>query len=283
MILTGHMLPPIDIDYILLTPAIAEEFMAANIGNRNEKLIKQGGMIRDMLGGGWIQTGEAIKFDTNGRMIDGQNRCRAVIRSGVSIPVLVIRGLDPESQGVMDSGTPRTSRDALHFAGFNNGKEINAVANIHRAWKLGVLPHAGSILAGQNRMTNRETVEYVTSNPQVEAAAIAAKSMYARGLRLPIGAIGTAIIALSAIDADECETFFRRIIDMEMSGKGDPIATLVKRVNDIKLLGGTHRLYESTSLFFLFRTWNAVRTGEALNKLVAGSQESGWTPIPEPK
>ena len=283
MIFTGHMLPPIDIDYVLLTRELAEEYMTHNTGNRREKPVKQAGMVRDQLSGNWLQTGESIKFDRDGRMIDGQNRCRAVMTSGVPIPVLVIRGLDPESQGVMDSGTTRTSRDALYFAGIDSAKEVNAVANIHRAWKLGVLPHAGSILAGTSRMTNSETVEYARQHPEVETAAIAAKSIYARGLRLPVGAIGAAIVEFSKIDPDACEDFFQRIVDIRTTGHGDPIATLIKRVGEIKKLGSTHRLYESAALYLLFRTWNACRSGERITKFQLGSSESGWTPLPEPK
>lgn len=281
MILTGHHLPPIEVDYILVTPDIAAEFMELNTGNRNEKPIKQSGMVRDMSTGNWIQTGEAIKFDWNGRMVDGQNRCRAIIRSGVSIPMLIVRELDPRAQVAMDSGTPRTSRDALHFAGVTSEKDTNAVANVHRGWNMGILTTANSLLGGAGRMTNQETVQYVADNPYVETAAIAAKLIYQRGLRLPVGAIGTAIVEFSRLDQDACEDFFQRITELRTSGHGDPIATLIKRTNDMKV--DRQRMYEGTGLYLLFRTWNAYREGETLHKLILGNAVSGWSLIPEPK
>lgn len=283
MIFAGDQLPPIEVDYVLLTPDLAEEYLTHNTGNRRERPVKQAGMVRDQLAGAWLQTGESIKFDWTDRMIDGQNRCQAVITSGASIPILVIRGLSPEAQGVMDSGAPRTSSDALHFAGVDNAKAVNSIANIHRAWKRGGLPHAGSIFSGSSRMTNQETVEYARRYPEIETAAIASKSFYSRGLRLPVGAIGTAVIELSKLNAEACDDFFQRIIDVRTDGFGDPIATLIKRVNDLKKQGATIRVHEAAALFMLFRTWNAYRAEERVTKLLLGSNENGWNKIPEPR
>ena len=51
------------------------------------------------MGSGNGQTsGLSIQFDWDGRMIDGQHRCEAGIESGVTIRMLVVKGLDPRSR-----------------------------------------------------------------------------------------------------------------------------------------------------------------------------------------
>ena len=63
MILTGHKLPALNIDYVLLTPELAAEWLARNQDNRREKFVKQAAYIRDMREGRWLQTGETFKFE----------------------------------------------------------------------------------------------------------------------------------------------------------------------------------------------------------------------------
>lgn len=293
MILTGNQLPPLAIDYVLLTPALAAEWLSRNEGNRREKFVKQAAYVRDMKEGRWLLTGETFKFDKAGRLIDGQNRCRAVIASGASIPALVVYELDPEAQEAMDSGAPRSSRDALTFAGFANVKDVAAIANVRNAWRLGLLPNCMSSVPSAGRLTNTEMVAYAAANPGIDDLAVAAKSIYSRGLRLPVGAIGAALIELGNLDQDAADDFFTRIIEVRTSGYGDPIATLIKRVNDER--AARARLLESTALFLLFRTWNAFRSGESLYKFQLGAASKGvdpetgsrfpatWVSIPEPK
>jgi hypothetical protein len=73
---------------------------------------------RDMANGHWRNTGEAIKFDEDGNLLDGQHRLHAIAHSGVTIDLLVITGdLDQEQ---MDSGVKRTMADVLKLRGEQN-------------------------------------------------------------------------------------------------------------------------------------------------------------------
>lgn len=269
-----------------LTPALAEKFLAEQAPNRRKKLGKIRQFARDMTEGRWRFTGEAVKFDTEGRMIDGQNRCQAVIDCGVTVRVLVIRGLEPDTQAVMDAGTPRSTRDALTFAGHTNVKDLNAVISAHRAWLTGGFTHCMASLAYYSRPTNSEIVAYAEQNPETIAAAEHAKSIYNRGLRLPVGAIAVAIIETAKIAPAQSADFFDRIVNLRTAGKGDPIHTLLKRVDSLRDQG--HRVDTPMALYLMFRTWNAFRDGELLQKFQVGAPARGgkpatWAAIPEPK
>lgn len=263
-----------------ITPDTAREYLSKNTKNRTVKELRIVRYARDMEAGKWLDTGEAIKFDRHGNMIDGQNRCHAIIRSGVSVEIRVVRGLDPEAQEVMDAGAPRSAADALNLRGVTGGKDVAAVAAVHHMWNTGGYPTCMTESKSYMRMTTAEITEYVDTYPELIEATAFAKRIRS-SLPLPVGSTAVAYDEFVAIDGDVALDFFARITEMRMSGKGDPVATLVKRVNDMRADRG--RIFPATGLFLLMRTWNALRTGERLQKLPLGSKENGWAEIPNPK
>lgn len=275
------------IEVVDLTPNMAREMLAGQAPNRAKRWAKIDQFARDMSDGNWIMTGEPIKFDLDGCMIDGQNRCEAVIRSGATIRVLIIRGLARESQSVMDSGTTRTAQDALKFAGYTETKDLQAIISAHRAWKEGAFLHCMANLPSSFRTTNSEAINYAAANPWIVPTAVSARTMYSHGLRLPVGSIATAIAETTAISPAESADFFDRIVNLRTAGVGDPVHTLLKRIDSIRSTG--NRVTPSMGLYLLFRSWNAFRTGESLTKFQVGApaKESGakatWAKIPEPK
>jgi len=52
----------------------------------------------------FLATGESIKVDRNGKVMDGNKRIVAVILSGCPIPVVLVTGLDPAWAGTYDRG-----------------------------------------------------------------------------------------------------------------------------------------------------------------------------------
>ena len=79
----------------------------------------------DMMDNRWVEgTGDFIRFNTKGQMIDGQHRCLAVIRSGVTINVDVLEGLSDKVYFVLDKGKKRTVADTV------GGKNSNARAAV---------------------------------------------------------------------------------------------------------------------------------------------------------
>jgi len=67
----------------------------------------------------WKLTGEPIKFNTKGELIDGQHRLTAIVESGKTIECDVRRNLHPEVFMALDTGGIRSPGDLLQIAGFN--------------------------------------------------------------------------------------------------------------------------------------------------------------------
>lgn len=273
-------------EYVFVAPEMAAEWLTRNIDrNRNVKKSRISGYVRDIQSGNWVLTGEAIKFDVNGRLIDGQNRCHEIVAAGCRARVLVVRGISQEALVVLDSGSARNTGDMLVITGLSeraDAKDVGAIARLHVAWKKGDVRHAASHIGGSAQLTKTEMAEAVMSIPDIDFAARFARNVY-RYIRLPVSALGVAFLEFSAIDVDDTAEFFNRIRDGIQTGPGDPFLTLSRRVASDLQAGASRRILPGQALSYLFRTWNAYRGGETLMKLQIGSPQVGFAPVPSPR
>lgn len=79
-----------------ITPKKAKEYMRKNINNPRGKHLSRSHvkeLADDMAAGLWQLNAEAIVFDEDGFLKNGQHRLAAVILSGVTIETVVIRGV----------------------------------------------------------------------------------------------------------------------------------------------------------------------------------------------
>src|SRR5688572_18700986 len=110
------------IEQVDMTSALAKQLLAGNAeNNRNIRLGKVDQYVRDMLAGHWPITGETIKVDTNGVLIDGQHRLTAVIQAAnlnpeIRVPMLIAYNVDPSVMPVLDTGVPRGLHDLVGIA-----------------------------------------------------------------------------------------------------------------------------------------------------------------------
>ncbi|SDR83685.1 hypothetical protein [Microbacterium paraoxydans] len=273
-------------EYVFVTPELAVSWLALNIdNNRNVRKSRINGYVRDIQSDRWVITGEAIKFNASGRLVDGQNRCQAIVAAGKGAWVLVVRGISEDALIVLDSGSSRNAGDMLVITGLADradAKDVGAIARLYSAYQAGDVKHAASNLGGSTGITKSELAEAVLAIPDIEFAARHARGMY-RYLRLPVSALGVAFLEFSKLDVDDTAEFFNRIRDGIQNGPGDPFLTLSRRVSNDLQAGASRRIVPGQALFYLFRTWNAFREGEQLVKLQIGSPQAGFTPIPVPK
>jgi hypothetical protein len=99
----------------LVTPEMAMKWLEGEAHNRALRSSVVERYARDMKAGKWQLTHEAIAFDFNKVLIDGQHRLWAVIESKVPIRFMVARDVRPETRAVINSGLARTDVDHLQF------------------------------------------------------------------------------------------------------------------------------------------------------------------------
>lgn len=99
---------------VQITPKLAQQYLCHNADNRilRDKAIDR--IADDMKNGAFQLTHQGIAFDTNGRLVDGQHRLQAIVRSGATVPMLVSEGVDPKTFSVLDQNIKRSPADILN-------------------------------------------------------------------------------------------------------------------------------------------------------------------------
>lgn len=113
----------------LITPVTAKEWLDNyNEGNRPLNWHRIHKMADDMKAGKFPVMNDAISFDVNGRLWNGQNRLNAIVVSGCSIEMSVTRGTDPDCFLYADSGMKRSGGQSLQTMGYENATNLAALA-----------------------------------------------------------------------------------------------------------------------------------------------------------
>ncbi|MFV0460037.1 MAG: hypothetical protein ACK5MT_14830 [Actinomycetales bacterium] len=115
---------------IQVTPETAEKWLARNVANRTVRPARVKEYAEAMAHGRWLYTADPIRFDSDGRLIDGQHRLKALVKAGATVELHVVRGLDPQAQDAVDTGAARTASDALKVKGFRHGPQLAATVPI---------------------------------------------------------------------------------------------------------------------------------------------------------
>jgi len=119
--LTDYEMDTVHVYPIQMDKKIAQNLLDNNFENQRKLSIGRAKKYADeMLSNNWRFNGECITIDGEGRLINGQHRCKAVVLSDVSIPVLVVTGIENEAFKTMDQGFKRSTAQIFSMEGVKN-------------------------------------------------------------------------------------------------------------------------------------------------------------------
>lgn len=118
------------IETLVVTPDIAKAWLDKNTHNRKPSHRHIAKLARDMIVGSFVFTGDPIRFDRSGRLIDGQHRLMACVKSEKPFETLVIYDLAPETQDKLDTGKARGANDVMALAGYHSASTLAAACRI---------------------------------------------------------------------------------------------------------------------------------------------------------
>jgi len=121
-----------------VTPEVAEAWLRFNTRNRNLSPTVVKRYVSEMKSGNWEYTGDTIRFDVLGRMLDGQHRLTAVVLAGVTIKVLLVTGLAPSVFDKIDTGKQRTGVDVLEAMSVKDSRRVAAALAVVSMYDRGV-------------------------------------------------------------------------------------------------------------------------------------------------
>lgn len=101
-----------------IAPQVAADLLKTQQSNRKPAPTRVLEYARRQEEGEWALS-DAIKFDEQGCLVDGQHRLMGVTRSGMSLPFPVISGYPRLSQSVLDIGMSRTVAQIGQIQGLN--------------------------------------------------------------------------------------------------------------------------------------------------------------------
>ena len=103
---------------IYVTPEMAKQWLRSNTANRkpSQAAVKRWAEI--MKAHSWKLCSDAIAFDVNGVLINGQHRLMAVIESGMTQPFLVVNNFPEDSKEACDIGKKRQLHEIMTIGGY---------------------------------------------------------------------------------------------------------------------------------------------------------------------
>lgn len=290
----------VSIEVWRVTPTFArQELERANIGNRRMKKLQVEQIKHDIQQGHWITlTGEAVSYDEQDRLTNGQNRFQAIADSGEAVEVVVWRNLASEVKFVIDQGVMRTGADILGFSGqekhlFTLSTALRMVA----AWdsEPRYLEHSGIKTSRYRPWTKTDLLITAEKHPGLVDSVewVHANRKSERLKPIPPAVLAFMHYETSLITKRGTKQFWQGYADNDFPNEeGDPRWMMWKKlsqVHDTK----AHNKVQGIFVFCGFRAWNLWRDGlEAGSMLyyqrkttVVGTRRQTtekFFPIPEP-
>lgn len=119
-------------EILKVTPDMAKKCLERNkIDNRHLSSTRVASIVDDIKKGNWKLTHQGIAFDDDGNLLDGQHRLAAIWQAGISVPMLVTKGLPLDAVIAVDNVRPRSVSDHALQLGFQDIKTYHsAIASI---------------------------------------------------------------------------------------------------------------------------------------------------------
>jgi hypothetical protein len=214
-----------------IDPRLAAEYLKTRPENqRTVKGRNLSGITASMASDGeWVFSGDPIRFNENGQLMDGQHRLLALIATGKTFKFVVQRNVPNEAFMVIDTGSRRSPADVLKISGY---KYTTGVAAAIRAM-IGL----GNVAAGKTPHTSltKATCSHAVLlqnakkwGSRLEDSMKIMATGPARQVCHPPGMFAALHFLFSERNAKEADTFFKSLIvgDAFEFGSKDPIFQL---------------------------------------------------------
>lgn len=253
-----------------VTPEVANEWLKHNINNRNPKEGRIKRYASDMAKGRWDLNNNSIAFDTNGRLVDGQNRLMACIQSGTSFKTFVHVGLKPKSFVDADSGATRSVADSLKTMGYKNCKITAAVARaVIRYDRTG---DAKSISPSVTiEISNKDVIDFIEGNELLGDVVkfVSGNKHRLEGL-MPLSIAGAVYYITKREDEKDADYFFDILCEPYGLSRDHPVVRYIefKKNYDVKMRNNMRGRSQTLILAMIVKTWNRFFNGEFGKKLI---------------
>lgn len=260
--------------YIAVTPETAERWLSGNTVNRKlrERRVQQ--YARDMVAGRWHSSNDAIAFDPDGHLINGQHRLNAVARSGVTVVFLVVRNMPSESMTTMDSGAGRSAGDALKFIGETHAPVLAAVT------KLCIIYTDGRIYRDNKTqaVSHGEILDFLERHPTIRQS-IAEVGRAHRSIDAPTSPVIAAHWIISGVNDFPLAThYFHQLASRANEPEGSAVLAVDSRFREVRR--NKTSLPPRNFIYLLVKGWNYYARDQRVRSM--NITPRGQFSIPDP-
>lgn len=149
----------------LITPEVAKNLLRYNVKNRTMSISNVTFLSNQIKKGSFLENGEAIIFDSNGELKDGQHRLKAISINKESFYIPVVTGVKPIAMATYDTGKNRSAADILKLNGFKYSSLIATFVQSLNKFQFNK-GKSNNLTRGNRKssLTNQEVLDYVSQN-----------------------------------------------------------------------------------------------------------------------
>jgi len=256
---------------IQCTPEIAKLLLELNTSNRKIRLSVVEKYMREMENGEWVSSAQGVGIDSKNVLIDGQHRLMAIVRTGITCPLLVVFGLPTMAQEKTDRHAKRSMFDVMHLCGVGKSRQqVCAAAFLCRSKKATNFSAPADSDVKASLQAHEEGLSF-------------ADSIYKRrgGRSFPTGIMAAFCIGYE-ICGEKMMVFAEQYVTGTQLSHDDPAYRLLRWSSDASFssAGGTMRQFEAyrKTCYAI----NAFFAGDKINQLREATEIVAPTSLKEP-
>lgn len=257
-----------------VTPDMAQRLLEENYHNRPLNKRNLNGIIYDVERENFMQTGESVKISVTNKLLDGQHRLWAIIKTNTPLRLLIIRNLQDDAFKYIDTGKRRTPADVLAIEGVKNSSKIAAISrfivNFERGSYVSVAKHTR--VQRNDYLSNSDISLFVEKHKEdlYESYLYGFNEFNKIISGVTLAAFHYLFNKISERHADE---FCHKLAEGSDLHKTDPIKVLRDII--IADIRSTRKMSQLEKMALICKGWNHYRKEENISKLK-------WDSIKEP-
>ena len=260
--------PTMEFKKQLVTPSFAKQLLEANVNNRRVKQAVLLRYIQEMIAGRWKEdTGETIKISKTGKVLDGQHRLMAVVKSNIPIYFHIAYNVDETVFDVLDTGSVRNATDAFHIEGIKNDNVIPSIIATYYVLSKGeVKKIINGDIPKNNKPSNNQLIEiYYQRESFWQSVANQTASWYQSFAKiLPPSTIGGLYSFFYDLDNNDAYKFMHQMCTgQDITNK--TIALLRTKLMQDKMDSKT--IKSSLKQAYILKTWNCFRKNQVVKMI----------------
>jgi hypothetical protein len=250
----------VTVKIVEIGPKDAAKFLENNDDNRSIKWQNLERISNDMTTGRFSLNGESIIISNKGKLLDGQHRLKACVKTGESFVTILVEGVDEAEKTTIDIGSSRALSDILAFSGWPASNTIAATLRILCSHEAGEKVFE---TRGGRKVSNRQAVAYMRANPKIiDSLHFCARQ--SKNIIAPSRLTWLHYLATQNKLRDEVETFISKIGHGIGLSATDPVYHLRTIFLNKKVV--RERVETSQALKYITHAWNMSLSGARCRK-----------------